>query len=121
MSIIQKQQEASIGVFYVIILHSAAQYQRPDVLIYGLTLTFRGNDSWFFKIACNIVIDKNHIPCLEILRRDCRWDAMSAFQYAISCKNQLIFTWLHKTCPLERYDDLISKCPYISDWFKVID
>jgi hypothetical protein len=121
ISITHKQQEASIGVFYAIILHIVCQYRRPNVLRVGLTLTSPDNYSFFFKMACNIVTDNNDIPCLDVLRRYRRWEAMYAFRHAAACNNQLIFRWLHKTCPLETYDDLIYSFPMVSDWLKVID
>jgi hypothetical protein len=121
MSITQKQQNASGRLLSTIIIQIACRYQRPDVLIYGLTLTYPYDEHFSFDHACNISIDKNDISCLEILRRDRLWDGRYAFRHAASCNNQFIFAWLHKTCPLERYDNIMLKYPYVNDWLKVID
>jgi hypothetical protein len=108
------------ALFDSVLIDIARQYQRPDALRIGMTLTSPHYEYLLFSMACNIVIDNHDLSWLEILRRDRLWDAMSVFQYAASNKNQFIFTWLYKTCPLETYDDLIRQYPYISDWFNVM-
>jgi hypothetical protein len=118
MSITQKQQDAFPGVFSIKIIHTACRYRRPDVLIFGFTLPCPSDRPLILFIACQMSIDNNDISCLDVLRRDRHWDAMTVFRYAASCKNHFIFTWLHRTCPLERYDDLIRQYLHISDWFK---